>query len=209
MTLEPSGSTKLLAGFLKFVSEARSCLQQNRVSEQHPDVKRIRSGVEENYRDDRGRPAIFQKYESSFYGDASAMVTLWDFFGNYDRDLLCRYQTLTAMELSGLRGDQNPNAILGRSVLGMAGLLFSALTVWWGVIAWVSREDSGNLLAELLKGLLSPAMANRLVGMIWLVGLGVVIWYALRMIRNRKQVAFLSSLSRALELYRLDSKTSK
>jgi hypothetical protein len=208
MTLGINALTGQLAEFLKFISEARSFLRQGKVSKHHPDVQRIRSEVEENYRDDRGQSAIYQKYESSLYEDAPAIVTLWGFFQAYDCDQLHRYHKLTITELGGLKGDHHPMAILGRSILGTGALLLSGVTVWWGLIKLVSVDHTGSLFTDLLHDLLSPAMVNRLVGVVWLVGMFVVVWYALRMVRNRKQVAFLSSLSRALELY-LDHMNSR
>jgi hypothetical protein len=208
MTLEMNALTCQLAEFLKFTSEARSFLKQGKVSKHHPDVQRIRSEVVENYRDERGQSAVYQKYESALYEDAPAIVTLWGFFQAYDCDQLHRYHKLTITELGGLKGDQHPMAILGRSVLGTGALLLSGVTVWWGLIELVSVDDTGNLFTMFLHSLLSPTMVNRLVAVVWLVGIFVVVWYALRMVRNRKQVAFLSSLSRALELY-LDEMDSR
>ncbi|MFH2043761.1 MAG: hypothetical protein ABIK92_01285 [Pseudomonadota bacterium] len=190
-----------IADFLKFLNEARSYLKQNKVSKHHPDVLLIRSEVEKNYHDDNGKPATYQKYESTFCEDACAIVTLFEFFQKYEYDQLHHYHKLTMMELAGLKGDYHPLAILGRSALGKSALLLSSITIWWGLIKLVSEDDHGKLFSELLHSLLSPAMINRIVGMIWLVGMFVVVWYVLRMVRNRKQVAFLSSLSRALELY--------
>jgi hypothetical protein len=193
--------TDRLADFLQFLSEARSFLKQNQVSKSHADVQRIRSEVEENSHDDRGYQELHQKYESTFYENASTIVTLWDFLQKYECDQLRRYHKLTLMELNGLTSDLHPMAILGRSVLGTAALLFSGVAVWWGLVKLVSEDNPGNLFSELLHNLLSTAMVNRILGVIWLVGIFVVIWYVLRMVRNRKQVAFLSSLSRAIELY--------
>jgi hypothetical protein len=193
--------TDQLTGFLQFLTEARFFLKQNQVSKHHPDVQCIRRAAEEDYHDESGQTATYQKYESTFYEDAPALVTLWSFFKKYESDKLRRYHKLTMVELEGLKGDHHPMAILGRSVLGTAALLMSGVTVWWGLIKVVSEDDPGNLFSELSRSLLSPVMVNRIVGMIWLVGMFVVVWYALRMVRNRKQVAFLSSLSRALGLY--------
>ncbi|NHN39596.1 hypothetical protein G8764_20035 [Pseudomaricurvus alcaniphilus] len=196
-----AAKTSQTADFLQFLSDARTFLTENRVSKHHPDVRHIRTGVEDNYRDDRGQPAVYQKFESTLYEDARNLVTLWRFFPEYEKSQLRRYNRLTAMELSGLTGDHHPMAILGRSLLGTAALLMSAISVWWGLISLISADDSGNLFTELLHGLLDPAWINRIVGVIWLAGMYVLIWYVLRMIRNRRQVAFLSSLTRALTLY--------
>ena len=114
---------------------------------------------------------------------------------------MCTYYKLTLTEIDGLKGDYHPMAIFGRSVFGTGALVLSGITVWWGLIKLVTIDETGNWLAELIRSLLSSDMENRVVGMILLVGMFVVIWYPIRMVRNRKQVAFLSSLSRALALY--------
>lgn len=186
-----------LADFLRFVGDARTFLEKNRLSEKHPDVARIRDVVEEHSRDEQERATTYQKYESALYEDAPAIVTLWSFFRNYDPLRLQRYRSLTAMELRGLSGDFHPTAILGRSLLGKAALLLSAFTVWSGIIGLVSAANSGNPLPALL----GPSLANGLAGFVWVAGMFIVLWYVIRMTRNRKQVAFLASLSRALTLY--------
>ena len=200
-----NAKTDQLADFLQFLSEARSFLRKSRVSKHYPDVKRIRSEVEENYHDDRGQPATYQKFESTFYEDAPDIVTLWGFLQNYERSQLSRYHRLTLLELRGLTGDRHPMAIMGRSVLGTAALLLGGVTVWWGIIKLVSEDDLRNLIPELVHIFLSPAWVNRIVGIIMLVGMFVLVLYVIRMVRNRKQVAFLSSLLRSLELYLHDA----
>ncbi len=207
-TMTDNSSTDQLIDFLQFLSEAHSFLKRSRVSKRHPDVRRIRGQVEEMNHDDRGQPVMYQKYESTFYEDAPVIVTFSGFLQKYECDQLRRYRKLTMMELSGLTVDYHPMAILGRSVLGTAALLLSSVTIWWGLIKLVSENDPTSFFSEFFHGLLSPAMVNRIVGVLWLVGMFVVVWYILRMVRNRKQVAFLSSLSRALELY-LDEEDSR
>ncbi len=198
-----------LRRFLQFLDEARGHLQANRISERHADVQQIRGAVEEYYRDERGKPAMYQKFESAFYEDAPALVALWDYFGSLETEDLRRFHKLTGLELGGLTGDRHPAAILGRSVFGTAAVLMGAVTVWWGLIKMVSGDNLGKLFSDLFLGLLPAGITNRLAGVIWLVGMFVVVWYVLRMARNRKQVAFLSTLSRALDLYlaKKDSKT--
>ena len=193
--------TGRLAEFLKFINDARSFLKRGKVSKHHPEVKAIRNEVEEEYHDDSGKPAIFQKFESTLYEDAPTIVALWVFFQSYNYDQLCTYYKLTLTEIDGLKGDYHPMAIFGRSVFGTGALVLSGITVWWGLIKLVTIDETGNWLAELIRSLISSDMENRVVGMILLVGMFVVIWYPIRMVRNRKQVAFLSSLSRALALY--------
>lgn len=171
------------------------------VSKHHPAVQQIRGKVEEINTDNRNEQVLYQKFESTFYEDAQAIVTLMAFFQSYDKSQLQHYHQLVQMELNGLTGDYNPTAILGRSILGTAALLLSGITVWWGLIKMVSMNQPAHEVPPLLQGLFSTAITNRLVGIIWIVGMFVVIWYVVRMVRNRKQVSFLSSLSRALELY--------
>ena len=190
-----------LAGFMKFIVEAKSFLKQHKASKDHPDVQRIRGELEERYRDERGRAAVYQIHESALYEDAPVILTLRQFFERYTPDQLRQYHKLTNTELCGLKGDHHPTAILGRSWIGTGALLLSAITIWLGLIKLVAIDNSDSLSAEFLRDLVSPSMVNRLVGVICVVGLFVVIWYSLRMVRNRKQVAFLSSLSRALDLY--------
>jgi hypothetical protein len=205
MASEHKELTGQLAEYLKFIGDARSYIKQNKTYKHHPEVKAIRSEVEDDYQDDHGEPAIYQKFESALYEDAPALVSLWRFMRGYNDEQLCLFHKLTLIELDGLRGDYHPMAIFGRSVLGAGALVLSGMTVWSGLINLVSNEDAGNWFTELLHSFLSPSIENSLVGVVMLVGLFVVIWYPLRMVRNRKQVAFLSSLSRALTLY-LDSR---
>lgn len=205
MTSENKELTGQLAEYLKFIGDARSCLKRNKISKHHPEVKAIRSEVEDDYKDDRGEPAMYQKFESALYEDAPTLVSLWRFMQGYNFEQLYLFHKLTLIELDGLRGDYHPMAIFGRSVLGTGALVLSGMTVWSGLINLVSNEEAGNWFTELLRSFLSPSIENSLVGVVMLVGMFVVIWYPLRMVRNRKQVAFLSSLSRALALY-LDSR---
>ncbi|OIO67819.1 MAG: hypothetical protein COW19_00950 [Zetaproteobacteria bacterium CG12_big_fil_rev_8_21_14_0_65_55_1124] len=205
-TTDPKSSQiHILADFLQFIGEARTFLKQTRVSKDHPDVLQIRSQVEEKYDDDRGRPAVYQKFESTFFEDAPDIVTLWVFFQKYEHDQLRRYRRLTRMELGGLTGDRHPMAILGRTLLGTAALILTGVTTWWGIIKLVSGDDPMAWSSQLSHLLLSPAGVNQLAGIIWLTGMFIVIWYVLRMVRNRKQVAFLASLSRALDMYLSDT----
>lgn len=190
-----------LADFLQFLSEALTFLKKSKISKRNPDVQHIRSKVEENNHNNHGQRSTYQKYESAFYENAPAIVTLWGFFQTYDNDQLRRYHRLTLTELNGLKGDRHPMSILGLSILGTVALLFTAITVWWGIIKLASGDHPRKFFTELLHYLSSSPMVNSIVGIIWLVGLFVVVWYVVRMVRNRKQVAFLYSLSRALELY--------
>ena len=201
--------TEQLAEFLQFLGEARSFLKQNRLSKRHPEVQLIRSELEENNQGEHSQP--YQKFESTFYEDAPNTVALWNFFRKFECDQLRRYHMLAKMELSGLMGDYHPRAIFGRSVLGTAALLLGCGTVWWGLIKLICGEDSGKLSSDFFQDLLNTVTINRVVGVISIVGMFVVVWYVLRMVRNRKQVAFLSSLSRALTLYLdgLDSQNNR
>lgn len=205
MTLDNKELTGELAEYLKFIGDARSYIKINKTSKHHPEVKAIRSEVEDDYKDDRGEPAIYQKFESALYEDAPTLVSLWQFMQGYTYEQLCLFHKLTLIELDGLKGDYHPMAIFGRSVLGTGALVLSGMTIWSGLISLVANEEAGNWFTELLRSLLSPSIENSLVGVVMLVGMFVIIWYPLRMVRNRKQVAFLSSLSRALALY-LDSR---
>ena len=194
-------STDLLADFLHFISDARSFLKRNKVSKHHPDVQRIRGEVEAADDEDNGQSVKYQNFESTLFEDAQVLVTLLDFFQTYDDEKLGRFHKLTLMELNGLTGDYHPMAILGRSVLGTAALILGGVTFFWGLIRLFSGDDIAKLFPAFLNTILSAAMVNRIVGIICLVGMFVFIWYLLRMVRNRKQVAFLGSLSRALEFY--------
>ncbi len=46
----------------------------------------------------------------------------------------------------------------------------------------------------------------RIAGLVWIVGLFVVLWFILKTMRNNRQVAFLASVARALDLYLSRSK---
>lgn len=194
-------STDLLADFLNFINKARSFLKRNKVSKLHPDVLRIRGEVEAADEQDNNQSVKYQNFESTLFEDAQILVTLLGLFHTYDDEKLHRFHKLTLMELNGLTGDFHPMAILGRSILGTGGLILGGVTVFWGLIRLLSGDDMAKLFPAFLTTVLSAAMVNRIAGLIYLAGIFVFIWYLLRMVRNRKQVAFLSSLSRALEIY--------
>ncbi|VAW77198.1 hypothetical protein MNBD_GAMMA12-1417, partial [hydrothermal vent metagenome] len=101
MTSGNSALADQLAEFLKFISEARSFLKRSKVSKHHPEVKAIRSEVEDDYKDDRGQPAIYQKFESTLYEDAPTIVSLWSFLQSYNYDQLRMFHKLTLTELDG------------------------------------------------------------------------------------------------------------
>ncbi len=61
----------------------------------------------------------------------------------------------------------------------------------------VLRTFTGEDLSELLELI----RFNWVAGTIWIVGLFVALWYFLKMLRNNRQVAFLSSVDRAMQLY--------
>lgn len=179
--------------FLNFVLDARTAIKDRLVSTNDPQVRAMRAPVEDHYIDDDGKNAMYQRIESALYDDSRSMVTLWRFFGSYDRTQLQSFRRLLDLELEGLSGDRHPRKVFDRSPFGIAAIVIGTITIWMSLIRTFTGEDLGELL-ELIR-------FNWLSGLIWIVGLFVVLWYILKTHRNNQQVAVLSSLKRALNLY--------
>ncbi len=139
---------------------------------------------------------MYQRFESSHYDDARQVVTLWKFFAGYNVDRLVTFQKLLHIEHEGLTGDRHPRKIFDRSPFGICALVVGTVTIWMTVLRTFTGED----LSELLKLI----RFNWVAGTIWIVGLFVALWYFLKMLRNNRQVAFLSSVDRAMQLYLLN-----
>ncbi len=198
MTDRTGGSTSTarattMGEFLEFLMEARASLKANLAGKSHDDVERIRAPLEEHYLDDRGQPAMYQRLESALYDDSQEIVTLWQFFERYDPDQLHAWQRLVQLEHEGLTGDRHPRKVFDRSPFGIVAIIVGTITVWMTILKTFSGEDMGELL-EVIH-------FNWVAGTIWIVGLFVALWYILKTLRNNRQVAFLSSLNRALTLY--------
>lgn len=185
-----------IGAFLKFLDLARMELRRSRrVSEQSEMALRIRATVEDHYLDNQNKPAMYQRFESALYDDAPAFATLWPFFRGYELDELRNFERLLDLEFTGLTGDRHPRSIFARSPFGIAALVVGTVSAWFAVVKTVSGEDTLVSLSEL-------GIANSYTtGAAVLVGMFVVVWYILRTTRNRNQVAVLSSIIRALELY--------
>lgn len=179
--------------FLAFVLNAKTALSNNLVSSSDRDVKHIRDTVEEHYIDDRGDPAMYQRLESALYDDAREIVTLWKFFSRYDMDQLRTFQSMLKLDYDGLTGDRHPRKVFDRSPFGIAALVVGTITIWMTILRTYTGEDLSELL-ELIR-------FNWIAGSMWVIGLFVVLWYILKTVRNNRQVAVISSISRALELY--------
>ena len=182
-----------LNGFLTFLLEAKTVLKQNMTSAQHPKVEQIRAPLEEHYVDDQGKPAMYQRFESAIYDDARSMVTLWAFFESYSLQQLRSFQVLVQMELDGLNGDRHPRKVFDRSPFGIAAIVVGTITIWMTILRTYTGDD--------LSIFLEAIRFNSIAGVIWIVGLFVVLWFILKTVRNNHQVAFLSTIGRALELY--------
>ena len=182
--------------FLAFLQVTRERLASEKVPETSEDVQRIRSAVDEYREDDRGNLTKYQRFESVFYDDAPQLLTLWQIFADFDTEQLRRFQGMVQLELKGLTGDRHPRKVFDRSPFGLAALTIGTITVWMTFVRNYSGEDLSELL-ELIR-------FNAVVGLTWIVGLFVVLWYILRVFRNNRQVAFLASLSRALDVYLRD-----
>ena len=191
-----AGRENLIGDFLAFLCEARTALKNGRASATDSQVQQIRSPLEEHYVDDQGKPAMYQRFESTLYDDARELVTLWQFFESYSLDQLHTYQRLIRLEHEGLTGDRHPRKVFDRSPFGIVALIVGTITIWMTFLRTYTGEDLSELL-ELIR-------FNAIAGIIWIVGLFVVLWYILKTLRNNRQVAVLSSISRALELYLAD-----
>jgi len=190
--MNPQQASQEVAKFLEFLADAREQLKHNLVPEETPDVQRIRRCVEEHSVDDQGKPTLYQRYESALYDDARSMVTLWTWLEDHDRETLQRYEKLIAIEIDGLVGDRHPRKVFDRSPFGVAALVVGTVTLWMTFLKTYSGEDLGDLLLLI--------RFNWIVGAVWIVGLFVVIWYILKTHRNNTQLAFLSTLQRAIKL---------
>lgn len=189
---------QLVSEFLAFVWDARSALKNDLVSKDNAEVQQIRSPIEEHEVDDRGQPTMYQRFESAIYDDSREVVTLWRFFKGYDRDRLRLFQRLVKLEQEGLTGDRHPRKVFDRSPFGIAMLIGGTITIWMTILRTYTGED--------LSKLLEAVRFNAIAGVMWIIGLFVVLWYILKTVRNNRQVAVLSSISRALAVY-LDDKS--
>lgn len=190
-------NAQAINAYFGFLVEIRERLRDEKVSAGAEEVTVMRESVEEHYADDQGKPAMYQRFESALYDDAPALVTLWNCFDAYDRDDLRSFQRLTKLEIDGLTGDRHPRKVFDRSPFGVVALVIGTVTIWMTVLSTYSGKD---------LGLIEGVRFESIVGVIWIVGLFVVVWYIFKTHRNNIQVAFLSSLARALDLY-LDEET--
>ena len=189
-----------LNSFLTFLLEAKTSLKQQLASARDPQVEQIRAPLEEHYVDDQGKPAMYQRFESAIYDDARSSVTLWSFFESYSRRQLRSFQRLVQMELDGLNGDRHPRKVFDRSPFGIVAIVVGTITIWMTIFRTYTGDD--------LSIFLEAIRFNSIAGVIWVVGLFVVLWYILKTVRNNQQVAFLSTIGRALELYLNDELAS-
>lgn len=185
--------------FLAFLQTMRERIKNEQKSAFASDLRLIRDPIEDHYEDDQGKAAMYQRFESALYDDAPAMLTLWQAFEDYGENELRCFQRLTKLEIDGLCGDRHPRKVIDRSPLGVAALVIGSVTIWMSILKTYSGQDLGKLLV-----LLEAIRFNWIVGTMWVVGLFVVVWYILKTHRNNCQVAFLSSVSRALDLYLQD-----
>ena len=189
-----------LNSFLTFLLGAKTSLKQQLASARDPQVEQIRAPLEEHYVDDQGKPAMYQRFESAIYDDARSLVTLWAFFESYSHRQLRSFQRLVQMELDGLNGDRHPRKVFDRSPFGIVAIVVGTITIWMTIVRIYTGDD--------LSIFLEAIRFNSIAGVIWVVGLFVVLWYILKTVRNNQQVAFLSTIGRALELYLNDELAS-
>jgi len=189
----PDRSVAHARAWLQFVTACRAALENDRVSEDHPDVVRLREPVEERTGDGPDAQQVYQRFESAIYDDAAAYVTLWRRFDGLERERLQRFARIAMLEIRGLTGDRHPSQVFNRTALGIGGLVLATLTVWMTFVRGYSGEDVRPLIDLVRSDVVTASM--------WVGGLFVVTWYIVRMVRNRKQVATLSTIHRALELY--------
>jgi hypothetical protein len=182
-----------ISQFLMFLHEMRETLAKAQQSNSDPAVQTIRGMIEDHYTDDQGKPAVYIAMESALYDDAPAIIALWNRFEAYDNDQLRRYRRLIEIELSGLNGDRHPRKVFDRSPFGLAALIIGTITIWMTFLRIYSGEDLGPLL-ELIR-------FNAIVGVLWIVGMFLVVWYIVRTHRNNLQVAHLATVARAIDLY--------
>ena len=193
--VDASTRANAVGRFLSFLHDMRENLK-SRDGANAVDLRLIRDPLEDHYVDDQGKPAMYQRFESALYDDAPTILKLWRSFDDYQRDELGLFQRLTKLELDGLTGDRHPRKILDRSPFGVAALIVGSVTIWMSMLKTFGGDDLGDL-----QQLLTLIQFNWIAGTMWIVGLFVVLWYIIKMHRNNSQVAFLSSVSRALELY--------
>ena len=182
--------------FLSFLQSMRERVKQCKSSVVSAELDLIRAPIEEHYVDNQGKPAMYQRFESALYDDAPTMLALWRSFEEYDTADLQLFKRLTKLELDGLKGDRHPRKIFDRSPFGVVALIVGSVTIWMSVLKTYSGQNLGELLL-----LLEAIRFNWIVGTMWVVGLFVVVWYIIKTHRNNSQVAFLSSVSRALDVY--------
>lgn len=191
--MERLDQSQRLAAFLHFVQDGREYLKTELASKDAPEVQLVHAAIEEHYIDNEGKPSMYQKFESALYDDARSMVTFWQFFEKYGTDELSDFQRLIEIEIQGLTGDRHPRKVFDRSPFGVVALVVGTITVWMTFLRTYTGDDLSELL-ELIR-------FNWIAGSIWIIGLFVVVWYILKTHRNNCQVAFLSSLRRAISLY--------
>ena len=120
---QPDGRLEHIGAFLVFLQNARRRLRDQMVAKAAPQVQHIGQPREGNYVGDQGKLAMYQKFESVIYDDARAMVTLWQFFDEYERKELRQFQRLTALGSRGRKGDRHPRNVFDRLPLGVAALI--------------------------------------------------------------------------------------
>ncbi len=188
-----NGRANTVSEFLIFLSSAQDELKSNLASVNDETVKLMRGPLEEHYLDDRGKPALYQRFESALYDGSSEMTTFWRFLARYDRQKLRSFYTLLEMEIEGLSTDRHPRKVFDRSPLGILAIVVGTITLWMTVVKNFTGED--------LSGLLELIRFNFVAGAVWIGGLFVVLWFILKIYRNNRQLAFLGSLKRSLHLY--------
>ena len=182
-----------ISRFLLFLREMRETLAGASQRNDDPAVQTIRRTIEDHYTDDQGKPAVYVAMESALYDDAPAIVSLWNRFEAYDPAQLQRYRRLIDVELNGLNGDRHPRKVFDRSPLGLAALIIGTITIWMTFLKIYSGDD--------LSELLDPFRFDTVVGILWIVGMFLVLWYIVRIHRNNQQVARLATIARSIDLY--------
>lgn len=193
------GRIKGIAGFLRFVEEAQNHLHEHLVSDKSLEVREIREAIEARTDDNTRVPRI----QSALYDDARALVTLWTFFRAYDHEQLQRFARMVKLELQGLTGDLHPRSVFARSPLGIAALGGAIISVWWAIVTTVSGVDVSGFRSTLEEGL-GDTVITILVFVAFFGGLFVGIYYFVKIGEYRAQIADLSSIARALDLYLTD-----
>ncbi|MEP3480202.1 MAG: hypothetical protein ABJZ55_13205 [Fuerstiella sp.] len=179
--------------FLAFVLGAKIQIAEYLVSASDSGVRHIQEIAEEHSVDDNGHSSMYQRLESAFYDDAQQQVTLWNYFDRYNIDQLNAFQRMLKSDHEGLTGDRSPRKIFDRSPFGIIALVVGTVTIWLGVLQKYAGDD--------LNDMLTLFHYNSFAGLLWIVGLFVVLWYILKTVRNNRQVSLLMTISRALEVY--------